>query len=173
MICTGDRYRDSIRAKRDVYINGEPVNDVTTHPRFKPLDDLAREFCGGQICGTPDAAAFQNPETRPWMDKYFTITGDWAAGYRRKLLALTRDMLNADFAGHRLYFQLFSRSPPFAHLAAVCRNFDWGGPRAFVKDVAGQSGIVMGERSLTSRDTAVLNWFSNDIASQTSEIAVG
>ena len=173
MICTGARYRDTIRAKRDVYITGEPVNNVTTHPQFKPLVDIARKLCGGQTCGTPDAAAFQNPETRPWMDKYFTITDEWAARDCRKLLALTRDMLNSDFAGHRLYFQLFSRSPPFAHLAAVCRNFNWDGPRAYVKDVAGLSGIVMGERSLTSRDTAVSNWFSNDIASQTSEAAVG
>ncbi len=47
---------------------------------------------------------------------------------RRKLLAFARDLLNSDYAGHRLTFQLFAQSPPFAHLAAVYRNFDWDGP---------------------------------------------
>ncbi|MDA8031800.1 MAG: hypothetical protein MPK62_11885, partial [Alphaproteobacteria bacterium] len=37
MIRTGNEYRDSIRDNREVYINGERVRDVTTHPMFKPL----------------------------------------------------------------------------------------------------------------------------------------
>ena len=32
MIRTGAQYRDSIRDGRQVYINGERVKDVTTHP---------------------------------------------------------------------------------------------------------------------------------------------
>ncbi|MGI9465063.1 MAG: 4-hydroxyphenylacetate 3-hydroxylase N-terminal domain-containing protein, partial [Aestuariivirgaceae bacterium] len=32
MIRTGDQYRESIRDGRDVWINGEKVRDVTTHP---------------------------------------------------------------------------------------------------------------------------------------------
>ncbi len=59
-------------------------------------------------------------------------TTNWVAEDRRKLLAFARDLLNSDYAGHRLTFQLFAQSPPFAHLAAVYRNFDWderGGDR--------------------------------------------
>ncbi len=40
MIRTGAEYRDSIRGTRDVFINGEKVADVTTHPMFKPLVDI-------------------------------------------------------------------------------------------------------------------------------------
>jgi len=44
-IGTVDRYRDSIRDNRDVYADGEPVNDVTTHPHLKPLVDVrARSY---------------------------------------------------------------------------------------------------------------------------------
>ena len=32
--------------------------------------------------------------------------------------------VNTPYTGHRLAFQLFAQSPPFAHLAAVYRNFD-------------------------------------------------
>lgn len=103
---------------------------------------LARELCGGQICVTPDAATFAAPDTKPWMDKFYTINDQWVADDRRKLLGLARDLLNSDYAGHRLTFQLFAQSPPFAQLAAVYRNFDWGGPLDFAHKVAGLSDNV-------------------------------
>ena len=40
MIQTGEQYRESIRGSRDIYINGERVKDVTTHPQFQPLIDM-------------------------------------------------------------------------------------------------------------------------------------
>jgi len=40
MIRTGAEYRDSIRDNREVFINGERVKDVTTHPMFKPVVDI-------------------------------------------------------------------------------------------------------------------------------------
>ena len=40
MIRTGDEYRESIRDARDVWIDGERVDDVTTHPAFKPIVDI-------------------------------------------------------------------------------------------------------------------------------------
>ena len=79
----------------------------------------------------------RDPETGPWLEKFYTINEDWAAEDRRKLLAFARDLLNSDYAGHRLTFQLFAQSPPFAHLAAVYRNFDWDGPLDFVQEAAG------------------------------------
>lgn len=125
---------------------------------------IARELCGGQICVTPDVGSFENPETKPWLDKYYTINDEWQAEDRRKLLAFARDMLNSDYAGHRLTFQLFAQSPPFAHLAAVYRNFGWDGPLAFVKEAAGLSDRVMGGKTLAAGDSAVSSWFSTDIS---------
>jgi len=107
---------------------------------------LARELCGGQICVTPDAAAFEHPETRPWLEKFYSINEEWVADDRRRLLALARDLVNSDYAGHRLTFQLFAQSPPFAHLAAVYRNFDWQGPLAFAHKAAGLSDRVWGQK---------------------------
>ena len=105
---------------------------------------MARELCGGQICVTPDAATFAAAGTKPWMDKFYTINEQWVADDRRKLLSLARDLLNSDYAGHRLTFQLFAQSPPFAQLAAVYRNFDWGGPLDFAHKAAGLSDNVWG-----------------------------
>jgi 4-hydroxyphenylacetate 3-monooxygenase len=104
---------------------------------------IARELCGGQICVTPDKASFDSPETKPWLDKFYSVNENWIADDRRKLLAFARDMLNSDYAGHRLTFQLFAQSPPFAHLAAVYRNFDWEGPLDFVRKAADLSDRVM------------------------------
>ncbi|HEY1321266.1 MAG TPA: 4-hydroxyphenylacetate 3-hydroxylase C-terminal domain-containing protein, partial [Streptosporangiaceae bacterium] len=54
--------------------------------------------------------------------------GEIPAEERRKLFVLARDLLNSDYAGHRLTFQLFAQSPPFSHLLAVYNNYDFKGP---------------------------------------------
>jgi 4-hydroxyphenylacetate 3-monooxygenase len=105
---------------------------------------LTRELCGGQICVTPDAASFRNAETGPWLEKFYTINDEWQAEDRRKLLAFARDLVNSDYAGHRLTFQLFAQSAPFAHLAAVYRNFDWEETLRVVHKSAGLSDNVAG-----------------------------
>jgi 4-hydroxyphenylacetate 3-monooxygenase len=122
---------------------------------------IARELCGGQICVTPDSASFESPLTKPWLDKFYSVNEDWIADDRRKLLAFARDLLNSDYAGHRLTFQLFAQSPPFAHLAAVYRNFDWDGPLQFVQNAAGLSERVLPKQTRTSGDGAVSQWFGN------------
>jgi 4-hydroxyphenylacetate 3-monooxygenase len=121
---------------------------------------LARELCGGQICVTPDFAAFHHPEAGKWLEKFYTINGDWVADDRRRLLAFARDLLNSDYAGHRLTFQLFAQSPPFAHLAAVYRTFDWDGALDFVRKSAGLSDKVLGVNASGQADSAVSRSFS-------------
>ena len=107
---------------------------------------IARELCGGQICVTPDFACFSDQESGPWLDKFYSINDDWVAEDRRKLLAYARDLLNSDYAGHRLTFQLFAQSPPFAHLGAVYRNFDWDNALDFVQHSANLSDRVAPEK---------------------------
>lgn len=104
---------------------------------------IARELCGGQICVTPDMAAFADPATAPWLEKFYTINDEWNSDDRRKLLAFARDLINSDYAGHRLTFQLFAQSPPFANLAAVYRSFDWDGPLQKVQQAADLSPTVL------------------------------
>src|SRR6185369_10550195 len=120
---------------------------------------IARQLCGGQICVTPDKAAFESPETKPWLEKFYSVNENWVAEDRRKLLAFARDLVNSDYAGHRLTFQLFAQSPPFAHLAAVYRNFDWDGSLDFVRKSAGLSDKVMGKLRRAPGDSAVIKWF--------------
>jgi 4-hydroxyphenylacetate 3-monooxygenase len=111
--------------------------------RLPAMMHIARELCGGQICVTPDAAAFDDPETRKWLEKYYSVNEFWVAEDRLKLLAFARDLLNSDYAGHRLTFELFAQSPPYAHLNAVYNNFDFSGPLDFVRKAAGLSERVM------------------------------
>ncbi len=103
---------------------------------------LARELCGGQICVTPDASMFTTPGPAEWLDKFYSINDEWRADDRRRLLAFARDLLNSDYAGHRLTFQLFAQAPPFAHLNSVYRSFDFDGPLGLVQQAAGLSDKV-------------------------------
>ena len=106
------------------------AGDDAHRPRAVRRPDL-RHARRGHLRATPRPA--------PWLEKFYTINDDWSAEDRRKLLAFARDLLNSDYAGHRLTFQLFAQSPPFAHLAAVYRNFDFDGPLEFVQASAGLS----------------------------------
>jgi 4-hydroxyphenylacetate 3-monooxygenase len=112
---------------------------------------IAGELCGGQICVTPDAANFTDSEAGLWLNKFYTLNEHWRAEDRRKLLAFARDLLNSDYAGHRLTFQLFAQSPPFAHLAAVYRNFDWDEPLRFTKEAANLSDRVYSGQKIAAQ----------------------
>jgi 4-hydroxyphenylacetate 3-monooxygenase len=102
----------------------------------------ARELCGGQICVTPNSAAFEAEGSGGWLRKFYTLNENWQAEDRRKLLAFARDLLNSDYAGHRLTFAQFAQAPHFNHLAAVYNNFDFSGPLDFVRKSAGLSDRV-------------------------------
>ncbi len=102
---------------------------------------LARDLCGGQLCVTPAAASFASPEAGPWLQKYYRV-GEFEADDRRRLFAFARDLLNSDYAGHRLTFQLFAQSPAFSHLLAVYNNYDFAGPADLVRRYAGLSEAV-------------------------------
>jgi 4-hydroxyphenylacetate 3-monooxygenase len=119
---------------------------VTALSQLPAMMHIARELCGGQICITPDSATFNNPEVGTWLEKFYSVNDNWVAEDRRRLLAFARDLLNSDYAGHRLTFQLFAQSPPFAQLGAVYRNFDWDGPLDLVKSAADLSEKVNGSR---------------------------
>ncbi len=111
--------------------------------RLPAMVHIARELCGGQICVTPDSAMFAEPEAGKWLEKFYSVNENWTFEDRRKLLAFARDLMNSDYAGHRVTFELFAQSPPFAHLNAVFRNFDWKKPLDFVRKAAGLSDRVM------------------------------
>jgi 4-hydroxyphenylacetate 3-monooxygenase len=100
-----------------------------------------RDLCGCQVSLMPSKAMFDTPEAGEWLRKYFTI-GEIPAEERRKLFALARDLLNSDYAGHRLTFQLFAQSPPFSHLLAVYNNYDFSGPLDLVARYSGVADAV-------------------------------
>lgn len=105
---------------------------------------IARELCGGQICVTPNAPSFHADGPRQWLEKFYTLNENWNAEDRRKLLAFARDLLNSDYAGHRLTFVQFAQAPHFNHLAAVYGAFDFSGPLDFVRRAADLSDRVEG-----------------------------
>lgn len=79
MIRTGEEYRQSIRDGRQVWINGERVRDVVSHPMFKPMVDVrARIYdmaheaayapvmtcrdAGGEVCAVGAALPLTQPD---------------------------------------------------------------------------------------------------------------
>lgn len=106
---------------------------------------IARELCGGQICVTPNEAAFNAPGSGDWLKKFYSLNDNWQSDDRRKLLAFARDLLNSDYAGHRLTFIQFAQAPHFNHLAAVYNAFDFSNALEFVRRGADLSERVNGQ----------------------------
>ena len=96
------------------------------------------------------------------MKKFYSINETWQSEDRRKLLAYARDLLNSDYGGHRLTFQLFAQSAPFAQSAAVYRNFDWGATLDFVQKSAGLSRKVLNQTKHHNGDPAIKKWYENN-----------
>jgi 4-hydroxyphenylacetate 3-monooxygenase len=109
--------------------------------RLHHMINLVRDLCGAQVALTPSAASFRDSGSGPWLTKYFRV-GEWDAEDRRKLFAFARDLLDSSYAGHRISFQLFAQSPPFAHLLAVYNNYDFERPMDLVLASAGISKPV-------------------------------
>ena len=62
MIRTGDEYRESIRDGREVWINGERVEDVTDPPAFQPIVDVrARIYDMAHEAATPRRHDLRRP----------------------------------------------------------------------------------------------------------------
>ncbi len=87
MLMTGDEYLESIRDGRRVYLGGERVDDVTTHPAFR---NAARSFA--MIYDRK-----RTPENREVMT--FEEDGDTYSSYF--LLPKTREDLHKRFETHR------------------------------------------------------------------------
>src|SRR5215208_4259324 len=101
MLLTGDEYLESIRDGRRVYVGGERVDDVTTHPAFR---NAARSFA--MIYDRKRA-----PENRSVMT--FEEGGETFSSYF--LLPRTREDLQKRFQTHRRIaswtYGLIGRSP--------------------------------------------------------------
>ncbi len=90
-----------------------------------------------------ESLAFDDPETNSWLDKFYSVNNNWLVEDRRRLLVFARHLVNSDYAGHKLTFQLFAQSPRFSHLNAVYNIFDFSGPLEFVRRAANLSDRVM------------------------------
>jgi 4-hydroxyphenylacetate 3-monooxygenase len=86
MIRTGDEYRESIRDGREVWIDGERVEDVPTHPAFAPIVDVrARIYDMAHDVETRGVMSYVDPETgerNPVALKPPTTREDWQAKRR-------------------------------------------------------------------------------------------
>ena len=69
MIRTGEEYRESLRDGREVWMSGERVHDVTTHPQFRPIVDArARIYDMAHEDATRDVMSYVGRRRRAQCD---------------------------------------------------------------------------------------------------------
>jgi 4-hydroxyphenylacetate 3-monooxygenase len=86
VIRTSAEYRDSIRDGREVWIDGQRVDDVASHPAFKPVVDIrARIYDMAHAADTRDVMSYVDPDSGERCavgPKLFTFKDDWWAKRR-------------------------------------------------------------------------------------------
>ncbi|TCP29440.1 4-hydroxyphenylacetate 3-monooxygenase [Scopulibacillus darangshiensis] len=102
---------------------------------FPAMAHLTRELVGGQLAISPDAETVADPKVKDYIDKYYSV-GGWRSEDRTKLLYFARDLLNSSYAGHKITFELFAQSPPFAQYLAAYNSFDLEQVREKVRKAA-------------------------------------
>jgi 4-hydroxyphenylacetate 3-monooxygenase len=92
-----------------------------------------RELAGGAFQQLPSSeAAFESPETRADIERYFR--GATAPARERvKLLKLVWDLVGTEFAGRQLQYEMFySAAQPIVN-TRMFRSYDWDRARAIVE----------------------------------------
>ena len=76
---TGDEYRESLRDGRRIFINGELVEDVTTHPRMKGSVDLIAAGYDAYVAQGPDAfnEAYEAPRSSDDLRNRLELLTKW------------------------------------------------------------------------------------------------
>lgn len=103
---TGDEYLESLRDGREVWIYGEQVDDVTTHPAFRN--------CTRMIARMYDA--LHHPDTKAVLT---TETDTGSGGYTHPFLKASRNVAemvaarDAIAAWQRIVFGWLGRSPDY------------------------------------------------------------
>lgn len=120
---------------------------------------ITRELCGGEISTMPEAAGFMHADMGPWSEAFAAPEREGLRADRRRLMAFAHDLLNSEQASHRLNFFAFAQAPAYTQSAAVYRNFDWDGPLALVRDLAGLGDPTEADGRGKLADSAVSRWF--------------
>ncbi|MFC7393175.1 4-hydroxyphenylacetate 3-hydroxylase family protein [Scopulibacillus cellulosilyticus] len=110
---------------------------------FPAMAHLTRELVGGQLAISPDAETVSDPKVKEYIDKYYSV-GGWTSEDRTKLLYFARDLLNSSYAGHKITFELFAQSPPFAQYLAAYNSFDLEQVRDKVRKAANLAPEAVG-----------------------------
>lgn len=116
MLRTGEDYRESIRDGRTVFINRERVEDVASHPAFKPIVD-------------PRARIYDMAHEERYRDiMSYAVDGGNARDRTGDKLPRSRDDWHTERRA----------------VNAVYSNFDFSGPLEFVQKSAQLSDKVIG-----------------------------
>ena len=107
---------------------------------------IARELCGGQICVTPNDAAFAIEGPSSGWTKFYSLNQTGRPRTGASCWRFARDLLNSDYAGHRLTFVQFAQAPHFNHLPRSTTHSISPVRSTFVRNAAGLSDRVKGSQ---------------------------
>lgn len=98
------------------------------------------DIAGGAVVTAPSMADFDNPDLRPYLDKYMGTGVDVSGEYRSRLFHAIRDTTADAYGGWHLVTNLQSGGGLFAQRLVTRRNYDMEWAKTLARRAAGLSG---------------------------------
>ncbi|HEX2171479.1 MAG TPA: 4-hydroxyphenylacetate 3-hydroxylase C-terminal domain-containing protein, partial [Dehalococcoidia bacterium] len=92
--------------------------------QFHEACRLVQDIAGGLTITMPNAVDWDNPELRPYIDKYLAGKSGIPTEARLRLYALIRDITASEFGGYNYVVTLHGEGPLTAQALALYREYD-------------------------------------------------
>ena len=116
------------------YVNiGKYVAGTHIYEEIYRVHDIA----GGLAVTCPSGADFENPETRPYLEKYMKGKAEIPSEDRMKAFKLTEDLTAHGFAGWLMVASCHGGGSPEAQRITINRGYDWETRKKIAKVLAG------------------------------------
>jgi aromatic ring hydroxylase/pimeloyl-ACP methyl ester carboxylesterase len=103
------------------------------HEAIKHVQDIT----GGLLVTGPSQEDWDSPETRPWLERFFTGKAGVTAGDRLKAINMVSDLTASDFGGYQAVLAVHAEGSIEAEKLAILRSYDLRAAQAYAKKVAG------------------------------------
>lgn len=98
---------------------------------------IVQDLAGGLLVTAPGEEDWQNPETRPYLDRYLGARAGVTAKDRMRLMHLISDLTAADFGGYQAVLAVHAEGSIEAEKLQMYREYDMERVTRYARELAG------------------------------------
>jgi 4-hydroxybutyryl-CoA dehydratase/vinylacetyl-CoA-Delta-isomerase len=130
---------------------------------FHEMVKLVQDIAGGLVITLPTEKDYNNPETRPYIEKYLAGRAGVPTEHKLRIFSLIKDLTATDFGGYNSVVTLHGEGSLAAQMIAITRDYDLNRCKQLAEEAAGISvpassspplaGVVLSPRQARGQDS--------------------